>query len=80
MTGHLLGATGGIEAIFFNPIDQGWYHSTTNLEVSDPLCDLNYSQNQAFQQDVTIAPSNAFGFGGVNSSLIFRKLEDGDKA
>ena len=73
MTGHLLGAAGGIEAI---ATVLALHHSvlppTINYETPDPDCDLDYIPNQARKQDVEVALSNAFGFGGTNATLAFR--------
>ncbi len=74
MTGHLLGAAGGIEAIFsVLTIRDGIIPPTINLNDPDPLCDLNYTPNQAVKRDVSIALSNSFGFGGTNATLFFKK-------
>jgi 3-oxoacyl-[acyl-carrier-protein] synthase II len=74
MTGHLLGAAGGIEAIATTlAIHHGALPPTINYENPDPDCDLDYVPNQARKQDVEIALSNAFGFGGTNATLVFRK-------
>jgi 3-oxoacyl-[acyl-carrier-protein] synthase II len=74
MTGHLLGAAGGIEAIATTlTIYHGILPPTINYEKPDPDCDLDYVPNQARKQDVEVALSNAFGFGGTNAILAFRK-------
>jgi 3-oxoacyl-[acyl-carrier-protein] synthase II len=74
MTGHLLGAAGGIEAIATAfAIHHGILPPTINYETPDPDCDLDYVPNQARKQDVEIALSNAFGFGGTNATLVLRK-------
>ncbi|HKA62324.1 MAG TPA: beta-ketoacyl-ACP synthase II [Methylomirabilota bacterium] len=74
MTGHLLGAAGGIEAIATAlAIHHGVLPPTINYENPDPDCDLDYVPNQARKQDVEIALSNAFGFGGTNATLVLRK-------
>jgi 3-oxoacyl-[acyl-carrier-protein] synthase II len=74
MTGHLLGAAGGIEAIATSlALYHGVLPPTINYEHPDPECDLDYVPNQARKQDVEIAASNAFGFGGTNATLIFGK-------
>jgi 3-oxoacyl-[acyl-carrier-protein] synthase II len=74
MTGHLLGAAGGIEAIATTlAIHHGVLPPTINYENLDPDCDLDYVPNQARKQDVEIALSNAFGLGGTNATLVFRK-------
>jgi 3-oxoacyl-[acyl-carrier-protein] synthase II len=74
MTGHLLGAAGGIEAIATAlALHHGVLPPTINYEHPDPECDLDYVPNQARKQDVELAASNAFGFGGTNATLIFGK-------
>ena len=74
MTGHLLGAAGGIEAIATAfALHHGVLPPTMNYEKADPDCDLDYIPNQARQQEVEIALSNAFGFGGTNATLAFKK-------
>ena len=74
MTGHLLGAAGGIEAIATAfALHHGMLPPTMNYEKADPDCDLDYIPNQARKQDVEVALSNAFGFGGTNATLAFRK-------
>jgi len=77
MTGHLLGAAGGVEAIFsLLSIRDGIIPPTINLENPGEGCDLDYVPNTAREMDVNIAISNSFGFGGTNGSLVFRKLTD----
>ena len=74
MTGHLLGAAGGIEAIATAfAIHHGILPPTINYETPDPDCDLDYIPNQARKQDVEVALTNAFGFGGTNATLVLRK-------
>jgi 3-oxoacyl-[acyl-carrier-protein] synthase II len=74
MTGHLLGAAGGVEAIATAlALHHGLLPPTINYETPDPDCDLDYIPNQARKQDVDVALSNAFGFGGTNATLVFRK-------
>jgi 3-oxoacyl-[acyl-carrier-protein] synthase II len=74
MTGHLLGAAGGIEAIATAfALHHGILPPTMNYERPDPECDLDYIPNQARKVDVEVALSNAFGFGGTNATLVFRK-------
>ncbi|HEV8616323.1 MAG TPA: beta-ketoacyl-ACP synthase II [Methylomirabilota bacterium] len=74
MTGHLLGAAGGIEAIAtVLALAHGVLPPTINYETPDPECDLDYIPNQARKQDVELALSNAFGFGGTNATLVFSK-------
>ncbi len=76
MTGHTLGAAGGIEAIaVVKMIEEGIIHPTINLENPDPECDLDYTPNVAVKYDVIYAISNSFGFGGHNVSIIFKKFE-----
>ena len=74
MTGHLLGAAGGIEAIATTlTLHHGLLPPTINYETPDPECDLDYVANQARKVDVEYALSNAFGFGGTNATLAFRR-------
>jgi 3-oxoacyl-[acyl-carrier-protein] synthase II len=74
MTGHLLGAAGGIEAIATTlALHHGLLPPTINYETPDPECDLDYLPNQARKVDVEYALSNAFGFGGTNATLLFRR-------
>ncbi len=74
MTGHLLGAAGGVEAIATAlALHHGILPPTINYETPDPDCDLDYVPNQARKQDVEVALSNAFGFGGTNATLALRK-------
>ena len=75
MTGHLLGAAGGIEAVFsVLAIRDQLAPPTINLQNPDPLCDLDYVPNTARRMKIDVALSNSFGFGGTNGSLVFRKL------
>lgn len=75
MTGHLLGAAGSTEAIFsLLTIRDGIIPPTINYEVPDPECDLDYVPNTARRTPVQVAMSNAFGFGGTNATLVFRKF------
>ncbi len=75
MTGHLLGAAGGVEAVFSI---LGLYHGilppTINYETPDPKCDLDYVPNEAREKQINIALSNSFGFGGTNGTVVFKKL------
>ena len=76
MTGHLLGGAGGLEAIItVLSLYEGIVPPTINLENPDPECDLDYVPNQARKADIKVALSNAFGFGGTNACLVFRKWE-----
>ncbi|MCL6630176.1 MAG: beta-ketoacyl-ACP synthase II [Armatimonadetes bacterium] len=76
MTGHLLGAAGAVEAIAcLCTIRDGIIPPTINYETPDPECDLDYVPNKARKQDVRIAMSNSFGFGGHNATLILSKFE-----
>ena len=75
MTGHLLGAAGGIEAVFsVLAIRDQVAPPTINLFNQDPQCDLDYVPNTARPMKIDVALSNSFGFGGTNGSLVFRKL------
>ncbi len=74
MTGHLLGAAGGVEAVIsILAMDRGVLPPTINLENPDPECDLDYIPNTARKAQVEVTMSNSFGFGGTNACLIFRK-------
>ena len=75
MTGHLLGAAGGIEAIFsVMAIHDQIAPPTINWHEPDPLCDLDYVPNIARPMKIDVALSNSFGFGGTNGSLVFKKI------
>ena len=75
MTGHLLGAAGAVEAIAsILAIKHDRIPPTINFEEEDPECDLNYTFNEPQERTVNVAVSNAFGFGGHNTSLAFRKF------
>ncbi len=75
MTGHLLGAAGGVEAIFtLLAITHGVVPPTINYTEPDPECDLDYVPNHARQADVKVALSNSLGFGGTNATILFRKV------
>ena len=75
MIGHSLGASGSLEAAAcVKTITEGAIHPTVNYEAPDPTCDLDYVPNQARQKDVRVVLSNAFGFGGQNACLVFRKF------
>ena len=75
MTGHLLGAAGGIEAAFtVLTIKNGIVPPTINIDNPDPDCDLNYIPNTAKKQPVNVAMSNSLGFGGHNASLVFERF------
>jgi 3-oxoacyl-[acyl-carrier-protein] synthase II len=77
MTGHLLGAAGGVEAVIsVLAIDKGACPPTINLETPDPDCDLDYTPYTPYRGVVRAAMSNNFGFGGHNSSLIFKKPQE----
>ncbi|WP_453990467.1 beta-ketoacyl-ACP synthase II [Bacillus nitroreducens] len=76
MTGHLLGAAGGVEAIFsVLAIKEGIIPPTINYETPDPECDLDYVPNEARKQEVNVALSNSLGFGGHNATILFKKYQ-----
>lgn len=75
ITGHLMGAAGGVEAIsVLLAIEKGIIHPTLNYEFPDPECDLDYVPNQARKKDVRIGLSISAGFGGVNSAILIKKF------
>lgn len=77
MTGHLLGAAGGVEAIFtILSIYENIVPPTINLDNPDPECDLDYVPYNAKKKEIKYAMTNSFGFGGTNASLIFKKFTD----
>jgi len=77
MTGHLLGAAGGVEGVIsVNAIDDRIITATINYETPDPDCDLDYVPNESRKQDVNVVMSNSFGFGGHNACLVFKKYEN----
>jgi 3-oxoacyl-[acyl-carrier-protein] synthase II len=77
MTGHALGAAGGIEGVL---TALAVYHQvappTINHAYADPRCDLDYVPNSARRMAIDVALSNSFGFGGTNSCIAFRRMED----
>ena len=74
MTGHMLGAAGGVEAAFAAlAIDRGVVPPTINYTTPDPECDLDYVPNEAREKQVDVVLSNSFGFGGTNATLVFRR-------
>jgi 3-oxoacyl-[acyl-carrier-protein] synthase II len=76
MTGHTLGAAGGIEAaLAVLAVERNVLPPTINLEKPDPECDLDYVPNQARERRCDVALSNSFGFGGTNATLIFAKYQ-----
>jgi 3-oxoacyl-[acyl-carrier-protein] synthase II len=75
MTGHLLGAAGGVEAVFTaKAIEEGVIPPTINLDNPDPACDLDYVPHKARRQEIRAALSSTFGFGGANAVVVFRKF------
>ncbi len=75
MTGHLLGAAGGLEAIFtVKALQEGILPPTINVVNADPECDLDYVTEGARKADITYAMSNSLGFGGHNATLVFKKI------
>ncbi len=78
MTGHMMGATGALEAaVCIHAIQHGVIPPTRNLVEPDPQCDLDYVPGEARKHRVNVAMNNSFGFGGHNSVLIFKRY-DGD--
>ena len=76
MTGHLLGAAGGVEAVFTAlAMRDQVAPPTINLDNPDPECDLDYVPNTAREMKIDVAMTNSFGFGGTNGTLILRKLD-----
>ena len=76
MTGHLLGGSGGIEAVATAmAIANDKVPPTINLQNPDPLCDLDYVANESRSHTVNVALSNSFGFGGHNVTLAFKKYQ-----
>ncbi len=77
MTGHMLGATGGAEAIFsVLATKEDFIPPTINQEVFDEECDLNYTPNKGIERKINYSLSNSFGFGGTNGTLVFKKFEE----
>ncbi|MBC1433446.1 beta-ketoacyl-ACP synthase II [Listeria welshimeri] len=77
MTGHTLGASGGIEAIFaLLTIRDNIIAPTIHLKNQDEVCDLDYVPNEARDAKVNVVMSNSFGFGGHNATLVFKRIED----
>ncbi|WP_341777352.1 beta-ketoacyl-ACP synthase II [Listeria monocytogenes] len=77
MTGHTLGASGGIEAIFaLLTIRDNIIAPTIHLKNQDEVCDLDYVPNEAREANVNLVISNSFGFGGHNATLVFKRIED----
>jgi 3-oxoacyl-[acyl-carrier-protein] synthase II len=77
MTGHLLGAAGGVEGVFsVLTIYRNMVPPTINYETPDPECDLDYVPNQSREANVTYVLSNSFGFGGTNAALLFKRYEE----
>ena len=75
MTGHLLGASGALEAVVsVMAIENDRIPPTINLEQPDPECDLNYTPNKKLDKRINASMNNSFGFGGHNASLIFQKV------
>ncbi len=76
MTGHMLGAAGGAEAVFSaKAIQEGVVPPTVNLDNPDPKCDLDYTPHKAKYREIRAAMSNTFGFGGVNSVVVYKRFE-----
>ena len=76
-TGHCLGASGAVEAIFsILAVNRNTLPPTINYETPDPTCDLDYIPNEAREADVKVAVSNSFGFGGHNACIVLRELDE----
>jgi 3-oxoacyl-[acyl-carrier-protein] synthase II len=76
MTGHLLGAAGGIEAVYTAlTVHHGWIPPTINYDEPDPECDLDYVPNRARRTAVRVALSNSFGFGGANACIALQRWD-----
>ena len=77
MTGHMLGAAGGVEALVCAyAVRDGFVPQTLNYRVADEACDLDYVAGATRYQEVPYAISNSLGFGGHNSSLLFKKYSE----
>ena len=77
MTGHLLGAAGGVEAIVCAlAIKDSYIPATINYNTPDPACDLDIVPNKGREQEVKVAMSNSLGFGGHNATIVMKKYED----
>ena len=75
-TGHCLGGTGAVEALFTTlSVHEGVLPPTINYETPDPECDLDYVPNEARKADVRVAINNSFGFGGHNACVVIRAYE-----
>jgi 3-oxoacyl-[acyl-carrier-protein] synthase II len=76
-TGHCLGASGAVEAIFTTlAVDTNTLPPTINYETPDPECDLDYIPNESRKAEVKVAVSNSFGFGGHNACIVLRELAE----
>ena len=76
ITGHMMGASGGAEAVVCAlSLKEGMVHPTLNYETFDPDCELEGITNQVVKKDLNYALSNSIGFGGANSSLVFKRYE-----
>ena len=76
-TGHCLGASGAVEAVFTTlAVTEDMLPPTINYETPDPECDLDYIPNEARKAEVKVAVSNSFGFGGHNACIVLRELDD----
>lgn len=78
MTGHMLGAAGGIEAVLtVRALNENTVPPTINLDNPDPQCDLDFTPHRPVQRNLSVAMSNSFGFGGVNSVIVLKKFDPG---
>jgi 3-oxoacyl-[acyl-carrier-protein] synthase II len=77
MTGHLIGASGALEALITaKTLETGIITPTINLDNPDPECDLDYVPHRSRKADVRCALTNSFGFGGANASMVLRRWEE----
>ena len=77
MTGHLLGAAGGVEfVVCAKSVEEGYIHQTMGTKETDEECDLDYTIGAPKEKDVVYSMSNSLGFGGHNASILIKKYEN----